>query len=95
MNCRSCHAEIAEKALVCYRCGAATTDPKVAPPGAGQPRSALSLGATTLALVVLVAFVLYMQRAGSVGSSPALRWALVACAVIIVVLRGVARRARR
>lgn len=27
MNCRSCGTEIAEKALVCFRCGAATSDP--------------------------------------------------------------------
>lgn len=27
MICRSCGAEIADKAIICYRCGAATTDP--------------------------------------------------------------------
>ncbi|CAN5797745.1 hypothetical protein BH24ACI4_BH24ACI4_26070 [soil metagenome] len=27
MQCRSCGTEIANKAIVCYRCGAATTDP--------------------------------------------------------------------
>lgn len=27
MRCRSCQTEIADKAIVCYRCGAATTDP--------------------------------------------------------------------
>ena len=27
MECRACGAEIAYKAIVCYRCGAATTDP--------------------------------------------------------------------
>ena len=27
MNCRSCGTEIADKALICFRCGAATTDP--------------------------------------------------------------------
>ncbi|MEX2272996.1 MAG: hypothetical protein WD690_16095 [Vicinamibacterales bacterium] len=27
MRCRSCGTEIAEKALICFRCGAATTDP--------------------------------------------------------------------
>lgn len=32
MKCRFCNTEIAEKALICYRCGRATTDPKVAPP---------------------------------------------------------------
>lgn len=27
MLCRSCGTEIADKALICFRCGAATTDP--------------------------------------------------------------------
>jgi hypothetical protein len=27
MNCRSCGTEIADKALICFRCGAATSDP--------------------------------------------------------------------
>ena len=27
MNCRNCGTEIADKALICFRCGAATTDP--------------------------------------------------------------------
>lgn len=31
MRCRFCDTEIADKALICYRCGKATTDAKVAP----------------------------------------------------------------
>lgn len=36
MRCRFCDTEIADKALICFRCGRATSDPKVAPPL--QPR---------------------------------------------------------
>jgi hypothetical protein len=32
LKCRFCGTDIADKALICYRCGRATTDPKVAPP---------------------------------------------------------------
>ena len=32
MNCRHCGTEIAEKALICYRCGKATADPRITPP---------------------------------------------------------------
>ena len=32
MTCRNCGTEIAEKALICYRCGKATTDPRIKPP---------------------------------------------------------------
>jgi hypothetical protein len=32
MICRHCRTEIADKALICYRCGNATTEPRVRPP---------------------------------------------------------------
>jgi hypothetical protein len=39
MQCRNCGTEIADKALICYRCGTATTEakhkPYVAPPSGG------------------------------------------------------------
>jgi hypothetical protein len=95
MNCRSCNAEIADKAIVCYRCGTSTTEPTFAPPSARRLRAPVSLVATTVALVLLGLLVLYMQRAGSLSSSPTLRWVLVGVAVVIVVLRGIARRTRR
>jgi hypothetical protein len=50
MQCRSCGTEIADKALICYRCGRATADPKVAPPP--TPRG---LSAPTATIVTLVA----------------------------------------
>jgi uncharacterized membrane protein YvbJ len=31
MKCRNCGTEIADKALICYRCGTATTDAKYQP----------------------------------------------------------------
>ena len=40
MQCRNCGTEIADKAIVCYRCGAATTDPVRKPvpvPAAARP----------------------------------------------------------
>ena len=32
MRCTHCGTEIADKALICYRCGNATTEPRIAPP---------------------------------------------------------------
>ena len=32
MTCANCGTEIADKALICYRCGRATTEPRIAPP---------------------------------------------------------------
>jgi 4-hydroxybenzoate polyprenyltransferase len=61
MTCRSCGATIAEKAIVCYRCGAPTAEPaanRPSPAGAGVGRlrwlvsagMAVVLGAVALAL---------------------------------------------
>jgi hypothetical protein len=36
MICRNCKTEIADNALICYRCGRATTDPRVTPPSEGS-----------------------------------------------------------
>jgi uncharacterized membrane protein YvbJ len=36
MNCRNCGTEIADRALICYRCGQATTEPRVKPPAEGS-----------------------------------------------------------
>lgn len=36
MICRNCKTEIADNALICYRCGKATSDPRVTPPSQGS-----------------------------------------------------------
>jgi zinc-ribbon domain len=59
MQCRNCGTEIADKALICYRCGTATTEAKFKP-AALKPRRmpmALITGLTTAA--ALAAAVLY------------------------------------
>jgi len=61
MICSNCGTEIADKALICFRCGQATSEPRVKPPVPGQrPRSNL---ASAIALVVLIAAGLFMGRA--------------------------------
>jgi hypothetical protein len=32
MKCRSCSTDIADNALICYRCGTATAEPRITPP---------------------------------------------------------------
>ncbi len=44
MRCRFCDTEIAAKALICYRCGKPTTDPKVAAPPPARGLSGLVAG---------------------------------------------------
>ena len=66
MHCRNCGTEIADKAIICYRCGAATTDPvrKAAP--IGSKRSPL-LSFAVIALLVLLA--LYLGQASRTAAN--------------------------
>ena len=63
MQCRNCGAEIAAKALICYRCGTATTEAKYKP---AEPKRARSnrtpLLVIVLVLLVLLAIGIYLLR---------------------------------
>jgi hypothetical protein len=61
MMCAHCGTEIADKALICYRCGNATTEPRIKPPAEGSlferpRRSKLPI----VAIVVLVVLLLVL-----------------------------------
>jgi uncharacterized membrane protein YvbJ len=55
MQCRNCGAEIADKALICYRCGTATTEARYQPAQIGRRRSSTMLRTIVLILVILAA----------------------------------------
>jgi hypothetical protein len=90
MICRKCGTEIAAKALICYRCGTATTEPQFKP--AAPKGSSASLIATLLALAVLVSVAAYLGRTAAGETPRLLSWVAVAAAVVIVALRAYARR---
>jgi hypothetical protein len=52
MKCRNCGTEIADKALICYRCGEATTAPRIQPPAAPSHRGPIPV---VIAMLVLLA----------------------------------------
>jgi hypothetical protein len=60
MQCRNCGAEIADKALICYRCGTATTEakykPAALPSRTGRPRWLPVLIIVLLALLIALYF---------------------------------------
>jgi hypothetical protein len=91
MICRSCGTEIADKALICYRCGAATTEPKFKP--ADSRRRAPSLLPTVVALAILITIALLVGR---FVSDPTLRLlaSVVAAVVAVLVLVRAYRRRR-
>jgi hypothetical protein len=89
MKCRGCGAEIAAKAIVCYRCGTATADlpevPRTAPPPARRPW-------WLLVLVVVAAALAAWFVPGLPEASP-LRWAI--WAAVLLLAAGAAVRLRR
>jgi len=60
MQCRNCGTEIADKALICYRCGTATTEAKYQPyvKQKGRRTSTIIYVVIAVALLVLLAFFL-------------------------------------
>ncbi len=93
MRCKQCGTEIADKAIVCFRCGAATTDPvrKAVPV---RPRRRLL--PSMLAAVVLLLAALYMGQASRTAANPE-QWqtmagVLAAVAVVVLLVRMIRRR---
>jgi uncharacterized membrane protein YvbJ len=93
MQCKQCGTEIADKAIVCFRCGAATTDPvRRAVPVRPRRRRLPS----TLAAVVLLIAALYMGQASRTAADPnqwqTMAGVLAGAAVILLVFRLIRRR---
>ncbi len=60
MTCTACGTDIADKALICYRCGKATREPRVTPPDVGpifqrRRRSPLPIIAIAVVIAALAA----------------------------------------
>jgi hypothetical protein len=92
MLCRQCGTDIADKALICYKCGAATTDPKVQPPSSGASRSRAGFILTFVALILLAAIAVFLSRSSPSGTPQWVTWVVAAVAIVIVALRAYARR---
>jgi uncharacterized membrane protein YvbJ len=58
MTCRHCGTEIADKALICFRCGQATTEPRVKPPAETSLFARRRRSSTLLITVIVVAVVI-------------------------------------
>jgi hypothetical protein len=81
MTCKQCGTEIADKALVCYRCGRPTAEPTAPPAAAASPRSRIPALA---GLVVLVLGALFMSQAAS-GEAPRLvSWAVAVLSAVVL-----------
>jgi hypothetical protein len=88
MICRSCGTEIADKAIVCFRCGTGTTDP-VRKPAAVRPRRGRILPLVALILLVLLA--LFLGQAGNTIVPPDYRVVMgVPYGIVAGILIGIA-----
>lgn len=93
MKCRHCGTEIADKAIVCFRCGAGTTDPvrKAAPI---RPKRNPLLSFAVAVLLLLLG--LFLGQASRTATDPdllqTLAGVLIGAALLILIVRIVRRR---
>ncbi|HUK36795.1 MAG TPA: hypothetical protein VLV86_22925 [Vicinamibacterales bacterium] len=92
MQCRQCGTDIADNALICYRCGAATTEPKYHPPSGKRSPSRAGFVLTFVALLLLVAAAAFFGRTSPSGTPLWVTWVIAGLAIVIVALRAYARR---
>lgn len=91
MICRNCGTEIADKAIVCYRCGTSTTEPLRKP---AEIRPARGRVLPLAALILLVFAALFLGQAGQtvIPADYRLPAEVVLGTSIVVVLRTIRRR---
>lgn len=91
MKCKACGAEIADKALICYRCGASTFEPPE-PAARRRPERRKPLLPSILGLIVLVVAGLLMSQAALGETRETIGYVLLALAAIVLIWRLVGRR---
>jgi hypothetical protein len=93
MLCKHCGTEIADKAIICYRCGAGTTDP-VRQAAPVTPRRSPMFSFVAIALLLLLG--LYLGQASRTAAEPGqyqtIAGVLLGAALVMLVLRIVRRR---
>jgi hypothetical protein len=91
MQCRQCGTEIADKALICFRCGTATTEAKYKPVPIGGRRSPAPL-MVLIVLMLLVLAGLYVSQTAAGESARVFGWVVAVVGVVLSALRLVSRR---
>lgn len=92
MQCRNCGTEIADKAIVCYRCGVATTDPVRKPATLASRRGGPPLFAGILPLLLALVALAGAQASGYPREMELAAAVLAALGVLLVITRVVRRR---
>ena len=92
MKCRNCGTEIADKALICFRCGEATTAPRVAPPPAPRERGPVPV---VIAILLLIAVAVMVLPELEPGTPRMAGWATLVVVTALTVWGLRPRRRRR
>lgn len=92
MICKNCGTEIADKALICYRCGTATSAPARQPAPVARGGSRI---VSVLALIALVLAALYLGQAGTGQVPPEVAYTIAGLAAIVLAWRQWQRWSRR
>ena len=88
MLCRSCGTEIADKAIVCYRCGQGTTDPVRRPVPIRARRSPMVSLAAAAVLLLIAAYLGYAaQTAPDPERLYTIAGVLAGAATLLVIVR--------
>jgi hypothetical protein len=95
MQCRQCGTEIADKALICYKCGTATTEAKFQPAQRARKSAWTSVSISLVALILLAGVAIYLGNLPAEESSRSVQIIVLVFAVLVVALRAIARRWNR
>jgi hypothetical protein len=82
MTCTQCGTEIADRALVCYRCGRATSESPARPVRAATPSNRIPVVA---ALLVLALGAVYMSQAAAGEAPRVVSWSVAGLAAVVLV----------
>jgi hypothetical protein len=92
VQCRYCGVEIADNALICFRCGHATTEPRIKPPDSRRRSGAFR--PSVLALFVLVLAAVFLGVVTPDETPKIMSWVVAALAAVLLVWRLVRFRRR-
>jgi hypothetical protein len=92
MKCRNCGTEIADKAIVCYRCGVGTTEPVRKPVSLPARDGGPPLVAGILPLILSLAVLAGAQASGYPREADIAAVVLAVIGVLVLTSRFVRRR---
>jgi hypothetical protein len=92
MQCRNCGTEIADKAIICYRCGVGTTDPVRKPAPIKQSSRGMPLVAAIVPLLLALAALLGGEASGYPREMNIAAVVLACCGLLLLIARFLRRR---